>query len=91
MPQMIAGQKEVVVTVPSGLAKTPADGRRYNTLRTAVLHHNQWRDRTGKGARQWPTWLIECEGERYYISYNGRVWAGAPADWTPETVEVVVA
>lgn len=80
---MTASDREVTVTV-RGRA------RRYASLRTAVLHHNQLRQRSGKGGSQWPTWFVECEGERYYISYNGRVWAGTPQEWTPETTEVEV-
>ena len=80
---MIAGDKQVTVTVRGR-------ERHYESLTTAVHHHNDLRDKSGKGASKWPTWLVECEGERYYISYNGRVWAGLPSEWSLDTVEVVV-
>ncbi len=64
--------------------------RHYDTLRTAVLDHNTRRDASGKGGRDWMWWKLDHEGETYSISYNGRVWAGVPQEWTPETVEVEV-
>lgn len=79
---MLASDKQVTATV-RGRPKY------YATLRTAVLHHNQLRDQRGSGASAWPSWIIDCEGETYHISYNGRVWCGLPQDWTPLTREVV--
>lgn len=62
----------------------------YATIRTAVLHHNALRDKSGKGASEWPTWLVQCEGEQYHISYNGRVWTGLPQNWDLTTAEVTL-
>lgn len=42
------------------------------------------RDRSGVGSSRFPAPLI-YEGERQvaHVSYNGRVWAGLPMQWTP--------
>jgi hypothetical protein len=57
---MIASERQV--TVRRGRMAPQV----YATLRTAVLHHNQLRDESGKGASQWPTWFVDCEGETYH-------------------------
>lgn len=80
---MIASERQVTVTVRG-------KAREYASIRTAVLHHNILRDKSGKGASQWVPWIIDCEGQTYHISYNGRVWCGLPSAWLADTVEVLV-
>lgn len=43
------------------------------------------RDKSGVGSSRFSDPLI-YEGDRAvaYVSYNGRVWAGSPRDWTPD-------
>lgn len=82
-PKIHASDKPVIVT-------SNGRTRQYANLAVAVLHHNILRDKSGKDASKWSTWTVECEGERYHISYNGLVWQGRPRDWSPETVQVIV-
>ena len=47
------------------------------------------RDRHGMGASGTPTPCILRNGIPYgYISYNGRVWLGAPSDWSPDAFPI---
>lgn len=45
------------------------------------------RDAYGEGASRTPTALLVYEDGRVvgHVSYNGRVWAGAPQSWTGDT------
>lgn len=44
------------------------------------------RDASGEGASTWPTGLLTGpDGEEFFISFNGKVWADDPCrrDWRP--------
>ncbi len=45
------------------------------------------RNKAGTGAKDTPTPMIfDTAGKLVaHVSYNGRVWAGHPRDWTPQT------
>ena len=45
------------------------------------------RDRSCAGASRVPPAVVERDGVSFaHVSYNGRVWAGAPSDWSPGMV-----
>lgn len=52
------------------------------------------RDKAGTGASQTPTPMVfdAATGKLVaHVSYNGRVWAGHPRDWTPRTKPLLEA
>ncbi len=53
---------------------------------TASQLTNAARDRSGVGANRFTNPLLfDKTGKQVaYVSYNGRVWAGAPRDWAPD-------
>ena len=61
------------------------EGRKYpvRSIKDASEKFCVVRDRMGVGASQMPQVLLvnDHNKTRYYVSYNGRVWAGAPNDW----------
>ena len=62
--------------------------RRYQiaSLRQASEMFERARDAMGLGASKiGPALSVRADGTTFgYVSYNGRVWAGAPGDWQPD-------
>lgn len=60
-------------------------GRRHavSSLAEASRKFCAARDAAGSGMSDTPVVFVERGGESFaYLSYNGRVWAGKPKDWT---------
>lgn len=71
------------------------EGRRWpvSSLAEASEKFEAVRDRmmaNGLGASDMPpVRLVSAEGDvRYYVSWNGRIWAGDLSDWKPDSVPV---
>jgi hypothetical protein len=83
------GLRQMNATTPATAFTMVIGQRRYAvaSLTEASSKFCAARDRAGTGASQTPTPILyNAAGVLIaHISYNGRVWAGHPHDWTQET------
>jgi hypothetical protein len=73
--------------MPTAYTLTTRSGpQQFPSIAAASAAYCADRDASGEGASTWPTGLLTGpDGEQFFVSYNGKVWADDPCrrDWRP--------
>ena len=65
---------------------------RVDSLEDASRQYQIAHDASGLGVSQWPNGTVYDSGRIVaHVSYNGRVWAQSPNEWTPDAAPIMEA